>query len=159
MIWISIGVEVILVGWVFLNLLKRKKGGTENKKENVSLMLMVGSQIANVLPVSVKKRDKTQVYQIMCQIAGEEEGKKIFLNYRQKRWGRIFGIVLLVNTICLLQGLEPSKTDTVLENHQDRPEYGQGTRSQQVTVILEGEEKAEEVNTPNTGKGNITIGS
>ncbi len=145
MIWINIGVELIMAGVVLVSFLRREKRGGEIKKKKVGLLQLVGIQIASIVPTSIKKRDKSQVFQIMCQIAGEEEGKNIFMSYRQKRWGRIFGVVLLVNTIYLWQVLESEKIETIFENHQERPEYGQGARSQQVTVILEGEEMAEEV--------------
>ena len=142
MIWINIGTEAVMIGLIVLGLLRTK---SETEKKKMSLIQLVGMQVVSILPISDRRRDKNQVFQIMCQIAGEEEGKNLFLSYRQKRWGRILGVVLLMNTICLLQMLEPQKMEAVFENHQDRPEYGQGTRSQQVTVILKGEDTAEEM--------------
>ena len=142
MIWINIGTEAVMIGLIVLGLLRTK---SETEKKKMSLIQLVGMQVVSILPISDRRRDKNQVFQIMCQIAGEEEGKNLFLSYRQKRWGRILGVVLLMNTICLLQMMEPQKMEAVFENHQDRPEYGQGTRSQQVTVILKGEDTAEEM--------------
>ena len=88
MIWINIGTEAVMIGLIVLGLLRTK---SETEKKKMSLIQLVGMQVVSILPISDRRRDKNQVFQIMCQIAGEEEGKNLFLSYRQKRWGRIPG--------------------------------------------------------------------
>ena len=83
------------------------------------------------------------MYQTICKLVGEEESKAGFLEYRRKRWGLIVCTVLLLNTLWLFQMFQPEKAETLVEVRQERPEYGQGDRSQQVMVILDGEEKVE----------------
>lgn len=145
MVWISFGAELVMVGLVIVSFWKARKRGEYDVKRKIGVFQMVGEQIVSIIPISIRKRDKNPMFQIMCTLAGDEDGKNIFTSYRKKRWGLIFGVVMLINTICLIQMLDPYKEEAVFENRQNRPEYGQGTRSQQVTVILEGEEKAEDV--------------
>lgn len=145
MIWVSIAAELIMVGIVMVSIYRIKKKGEWKEKKKFGLIQIVGSQLTAIFSVSAKKQEKNEVYQIACQLAGEEEGKRIFAGYRQKRLGLIFIAILLMNTMCLLQMLEPQKEEVMIENRQSRPEYGQGSRYQEVTVVLEGEETAEAV--------------
>ena len=144
MVWISFGAELILVGLFLISFITEKKRGNTNKKLNVGIFQAVGMRITSKMPISSKKRDKSLIFQIMCTLSGEEAGREVYVSYREKRWGMIIGVVLLINTICLFQMIASNKMEFMLENRQNRPEYGQGARTQQVTVILEGEENAEE---------------
>lgn len=143
MIWICVGVELIMLGLILIQYFKEKQKSATVKMGISALIQGMGAQIVSILPCSKKRQEKNQIYQIMCKLAGDDEGEILFQEYRRKRWGLIFGVMLLMNTVGLLQLLQPEKTDVMFEIRQDRPEYGQGDRSQQVTVVLDGEDKAE----------------
>ena len=143
MVWISIGIELIIIGLVLSGYFKEKEKGHFIWNQKSSLLRIAGKQIVSILPYSGRRQEKNQMYQVVCKLEGEKGGEEAFLEYRQKRWGLILGVLLLINTIWLLQYIQPVEEKKVIASRQDRPEYGQGDRTQQVMVILEGEEKAE----------------
>lgn len=142
MIWVCISVELILVSWILAAWIQeKKKGGCKEKKKGWTVILQpAGGRIARWFQPSEAKREKSQIYQIISRLAGEKEGKELFYRYRQKRWSMILGIVVLVNGLWVGQSLLENEEAVLLANEQTRPEYGEGDKREQVTVMLDGDE-------------------
>ncbi len=143
MIWLGIGFELLLVGMILIVAWKEKRKGLLNRLFGPHLLQTAGKYIAEHLEPSANRREKNEIYQIVCKLAGEEEGVKLFRKYRQKRWSMIVGIVLLVNGVLVAQGLLLDQQEAVFEATQQRPGYGEGDIDEQVTVILNGKEQTE----------------
>ena len=141
MIWLSVGAELIIIGLVVAGYFKEKKKEDQEDSWKNGVLRKAGAQIVSMLPNSKIRQEKNQIYQVLCKLIGEEESKTVFLEYRQKRWGLILGVMLLMNTTWLMLMISPDNTEVLFEIRQDRPEYGQGDQSRQVMVILDGEEK------------------
>lgn len=141
MIWLSVGAELIIIGLVVAGYFKEKKKEDQEDNWKNGVLRKAGAQIVSMLPNSKIRQEKNQIYQVLCKLIGEEESKTVFLEYRQKRWGLVLGVMLLMNTTWLMLMISPDNTEVLFEIRQDRPEYGQGDQSRQVMVILDGEEK------------------
>ena len=144
MIWFGIGLELVLVGIILVIWWREKRRGLLDEKDRLHLLQIAGRYIAEWIQLPTAKREKNQIYQIVCRLAGEEEGKEMFRKYRQKRWSVILGTVLLFNAFLIGKGiLLDQQEEVVFATEQSRPEYGEGDVKEEVTVILNGEEEAQ----------------
>lgn len=143
MIWLAIVLELILVGLVILAVLKEKKKGCIKRINGFHLLQITGGYVAKWLEPTRSRREKNEIYQIVCKIAGEEEGDVLFSKYRQRRWGLIIGFVFLINGILICRSLWTEQETVVFESEQQRPAHGEGDISEEVTVILKGDEQTQ----------------
>ncbi len=145
MVWFGIGLEVLMVGTIIILGCKERRNGFTDQVGSFHLLQMAGKYIAKWLEPTATRKEKNQIYQIVCKLAGEEEGEKLFQKYRQKRWSLILGVGLLVNGVLIVQGITSNqKALEVFGFEQQRPDYGEGDINEQVTVILSGEENAQD---------------
>lgn len=143
MVWLGIGVELILVGMIIVLGRKERKNGRMDLTGNLHLLQIAGKHVAKWLEPATIQKERNQIYQIVCKLAGEEEGEKLFQKYRQKRWSMILSIVLLINGGLIFGGMLPRQQEVeVFSIEQKRPDYGEGDINEQVTVILSGEKNA-----------------
>ena len=96
MVWISIGIELIIIGLVLSGYFKEKEKGHFIWNQKSSLLRIAGKQIVSILPYSGRRQEKNQMYQVVCKLEGEQGGEEAFLEYRQKRWGLILGVLLCI---------------------------------------------------------------
>lgn len=143
MVWLGIGVELILVGMIIVLGRKERKNGRMDLTGNLHLLQIAGKHVAKWLEPATIQKERNQIYQIVCKLAGEEEGEKLFQKYRQKRWSMILSIILLINGGLIFGGMLPRQQEVeVFSIEQKRPDYGEGDINEQVTVILSGEKNA-----------------
>ena len=143
MVWLGIGVELILFGMIIVLGQKERKSGRMDQTDNFHLLQIAGKYVAKWLEPAAIRKERNQIYQIVCKLAGEEEGEKLFRKYRQKRWSMILGIVLVINGGLIFRGVLPRQQEVeVFSSEQKRPDYGEGDINEQVTVILSGEKNA-----------------
>lgn len=143
MVWLGIGVELILFGMIIVLGQKERKSGRMDQTDNFHLLQIAGKYVAKWLEPAAIRKERNQIYQIVCKLAGEEEGEKLFQKYRQKRWSMILSIVLVINGGLIFGGMLPRQQEVeVFSIEQKRPDYGEGDINEQVTVILSGEKNA-----------------
>ena len=144
MVWLGIGVELILFGMIIVLGQKERKSGRMDQTDNFHLLQIAGKYVAKWFEPAAIRKERNQIYQIVCKLAGEEEGEKLFRKYRQKRWSMILGIVLVINGGLIFRGVLPRQQEVeVFSSEQKRPDYGEGDINEQVTVILSGEKEFE----------------
>ncbi len=144
MVWLGIGLELLLIGIILIiGWIERRKGFTE-QVGILHLLQIAGKYAARCLEPTTVRKEKNQIYQIVCKLAGPEEGEDLFRKYRQKRWSMILCIVLLLNGVLIFQAILPDQKEAEIYGvERQRPDYGEGDINEKVTVILNGEEKAQ----------------
>lgn len=145
MIWLSVGIEVCLIGFVIVEwILSQKKQkpewSSEQKEDRIIRILWpAGGRLARILAGSDKKREKNQIYQILNQLTAEGEGEILFQRYQQKRWSMILGVLILFFALWSGQQIFSSQEEGLIDIVQERPAYGEGDEKEKVIAVLEGE--------------------
>ena len=145
MIWLSVGIEVCLIGFVIVEwVLSKKKQKPEwpsEQKEDriIRILWPAGGRLARILAGSVKKREKNQIYLILNQLTAEGDGEKLFQRYQQKRWSMILGVVILFLALWSGQQIFSGQEEGLIDVVQERPAYGEGDEKEKVIAVLEGE--------------------